>query len=197
MDQEFPRIAAEAKARDAHLVFLDESGFMLTPTVRRTLAPRGQTPVLPCWDRRDRISAISCITLSPQRYVPGLFFHLLPDGSNATAEHIVAFLRELKESLPRLTVIWDRHSIHSRARLVKAFLKKDPRVVAEDFPGYVPELNPEEGVWAWTKYGRLANFAPWDTAHLRRRVTAELTWLKEHPYFLDSFIEHTNLPLQL
>src|SRR5262249_39472447 len=51
-DQEFPRIAAEAKARDAHLVFLDESGFMLTPTVRRTLAPRGQTPVLPCWDRR-------------------------------------------------------------------------------------------------------------------------------------------------
>jgi len=197
LDQEFPRIVAEARARDAHLVFLDESGFMLTPTVRRTLAPRGQTPVLPCWDRRDRISAISCITLSPQRYVPGLFFHLLPDGSNATAEHIVAFLRELKESLPRLTVIWDRHSIHSRARLVKAFLKKDPRVVAEDFPGYVPELNPEEGVWAWTKYGRLANFAPWDTAHLRRRVTAELTWLKEHPYFLDSFIEHTNLPLQL
>ena len=34
--QEFPRILAEAKRRDAHLVFLDESGFMLTPVVRRT-----------------------------------------------------------------------------------------------------------------------------------------------------------------
>jgi len=28
-------------------------------------------------------------------------------------------------------------------------------------------------------------------------VLAELTWLKAHPYFLNSFIEHTNLPLQL
>jgi hypothetical protein len=46
-------------------VFLDESGFMLTPTVRRTLAPRGQTPILKTWDRHVRISAISCITVSP------------------------------------------------------------------------------------------------------------------------------------
>jgi transposase len=178
-------------------VFLDESGFMLTPVVRRTLAPRGQTPVLPCWDRRDRISAISAITLSPRRYLPGLYFELLPDDTNATAAHVVAFLRRLKESLPRLTVIWDRHNIHSKARLVKAFLRANPSVVAEDFPGYVPELNPDEGVWGWTKYGRLANFAPADTADLRQRVQAELTWLKAHPYFLYSFIEHTNLPLQL
>jgi transposase len=170
---------------------------MLTPVVRRTLAPRGQTPVLPCWDRRDRISALSCITLSPKRYLPGLYFTLLPDDTNATAAHVVAFLRELKKSLPRFTVVWDRHGIHSKARLVKEFLKANPSVVAEDFPGYVPELNPDEGVWGWTKYGRLANFAAADTRDLRERVTAELMWLKQHPYFLDSFIEHTKLPLRL
>src|ERR1700722_9158510 len=50
---EFPRIVREAWRRKAHLVFLDESGFFLTPTVRRTLAPRGKTPVLAAWDRRD------------------------------------------------------------------------------------------------------------------------------------------------
>ena len=107
------------------------------------------------------------------------------------------FLRRLKGSLPRLTVVWDRHNIHSKARLVKAFLRANPSVVAEDFPGYVPDLNPDEGVWGWTKYGRLANFAPAGTADLRQRVQAELTWLKAYPYFLYSFIEHTNLPLQL
>src|SRR5215471_15494591 len=53
---ELPRILREAWRRRAHLVFLDESGFQLTPSVRRTLAPRGETPVLHCWDRRDRIS---------------------------------------------------------------------------------------------------------------------------------------------
>src|SRR5262245_9463528 len=81
-DQEFQRIVDEAQARDAHLVFLDESCFQLTPTVRRTLAPRGQTPILPCWDRRDKISAISAITLTPQRHLPGLVFQLLPDQAN-------------------------------------------------------------------------------------------------------------------
>src|SRR5436190_3686837 len=43
--EEFPRLAREAQARAAHLVFLDESGYFLTPTVRRTWAPRGQTPL--------------------------------------------------------------------------------------------------------------------------------------------------------
>ena len=37
----FPTIAEAARQREASLVFLDESGFMLTPTVRRTWAPRG------------------------------------------------------------------------------------------------------------------------------------------------------------
>src|SRR5262245_36101592 len=49
---EYPRIVREAWRRSAYLVFLDESGFFLTPTVRRTLAPRGRTPVLDAWDRR-------------------------------------------------------------------------------------------------------------------------------------------------
>ena len=52
---EFPRIVRGAFRRRAYLVFLDESGFFLTPTVRRTLAPRGRTPVLTAWDRRDRL----------------------------------------------------------------------------------------------------------------------------------------------
>jgi transposase len=195
--QEFPRILEETRRRDAHLVFLDEAGYMLTPVLRRTLAPRGQTPVLPCWDRRGRISALSCITLSPRRHLPGLYFELLPDDTNATAEHVVAFLRELKRSLPRMTVVWDRHGIHSKARLVKQFLAANPSVVAEDFPAYAPTENPDEGVWGWTKYGRLANFAPASMAELRERVQAELTWLKQYPYSLYSFIEHTNLPLQL
>ncbi len=197
LDQEFPRILVEAKQRDAHLVFLDESGFMLSPVVRRTLWPRGVTPIHQVASSRDRISAISCISLSPRRYLPGLYFELLPTNENATAEHVVAFLKELKKSLPRFTVIWDRHTIHSKARRVKEFLAANPSVVAEDFPGYTPELNPDEGVWGYTKYGRLPNFAPANDAELSARVDAELRELKRQAYFLYRFIEHTNLPLQL
>ena len=155
------------------------------------------TPILPASAKRDRISAISCITLSPRRYLPGLYFELLPDNVNVTGEHVVAFLRELKKSLPRFTVVWDKNTIHNKARVVKAFLAANPSVVAEEFPGYVPELNPDEGVWGYTKYGRLANFAPANAAELRERVQAELQALKRQAYMVYQFIEHTNLPLQL
>jgi transposase len=187
----------EARARDAHLVFLDESGFMLSPVVRRTLWPRGVTPILPVAAKRDRISAISCITLSPRRYLPDLYFQLLPTNQNVTAAQVVAFLRELHDSLPRFTVIWDGNRIHSKARRVKEFLAANPTVVAEDFPGYMPDLNPDEGVWGYTKYGRLPNFAPANAQELRARIDAELRELKRQAYSLYSFIEQTNLPLQL
>src|SRR5208282_3127809 len=122
--------------------------FMLTPTVRRTWAPIGDTPLLSCWDRRDRLSAISCITVSPQTGRLNFYVTLLADNRNAKAVDIVAFLRQLKKQLGGpFTVIWDGSNIHGRSRLVKAYLAKHSEIVAEKLPGYAPELNPDEGVW--------------------------------------------------
>jgi transposase len=192
LDDEFERIVREAFRRKAHLVFLDESGFFLTPTVRRTLAPRGRTPVLDAWDRRDKLSAISCITVSPVAARPDLHFAVLTH--NAHAEDVVDFLAELHRRLGPLTVIWDRNQIHSRAKVVKAWLARHPRVVAEDFPGYVPDLNPDEGVWGWTKYGRLSNLAAENIDVLWDHVVEELVEIKDRPDLLTAFIRQTKLP---
>jgi transposase len=189
---EFPRIVREAFARGAYLVFLDESGFFLTPTVRRTLAPRGRTPVLDAWDRRDKWSAISCVTLSPVAGRPGLYFDLL--DHNAHGEDVVAFLAGLRRRLGRATVVWDRNQIHSKSKAVKAWLANHPEVVAEDFPGYVPDLNPDEGVWGWTKYGRLANLAANDKQELWDHVVDELIDAKRRHDLLRAFIRETGLP---
>ncbi len=189
---EFPRIVREAFARRAYLVFLDESGFMLTPTVRRTLAPRGRTPVLDALDRRDRWSAISCITVSPVAGRPGLYFDLL--GHNVHGEDVVVFLADLHRRLGPLTVVWDRNQIHSKSKAVRAWLADHPGVVAEDFPGYVPDLNPDEGVWGWAKYGRLANLAADDKDELWGRVVDELVDLKFRPDLLRGFLQQTALP---
>jgi hypothetical protein len=46
-----------ASRLNATLVFLDESGLMMAPLVRRTWAPRGQTPILLQRTRsRDKVS---------------------------------------------------------------------------------------------------------------------------------------------
>jgi transposase len=193
---ELPRILRQAFQRQAYVVFLDESGFQLTPSVRRTLAPRGQTPILECWDRRDRISAISCITLSPKEGRPGLYFELLPVNRTVHAEEVVAFLKALRRQLRGpFTVVWDRHVIHSKSRLVKAFLAENPDIVAEDFPGYVPDLNPDEWVWGWTKYGRLSNLAAWDAEELWDHIVMALIDLKFQPRMLNAFIKEAGLPM--
>jgi transposase len=192
LDDDFERILRDAFRRQAYLVFLDESGFFLTPTVRRTLAPRGCTPILEAWDRRDKLSAISCITVSPVLGRPNLHFALSED--NVHAEDVVAFLADLHRRLGPLIVIWDQNQIHSKAKVVKAWLRAHPEVVAEDFPGYVPDLNPDEGVWGWTKYGRLANLAAEDRDWLWDSVCEELVTVKHRPDLLRAFIRQTELP---
>jgi transposase len=192
---ELPRILREAWKRQAHVVFLDESGFQLTPSVRRTLAPRGQTPVVEAWDRRDRISAISCVTLSPVEGRPGLYFHLLPANKTVHAEDVVAFLKELRQQLRGpFTVVWDQHTIHRKSKQVQAYLAEHAEVVAEDFPGYAPDLNPDEWVWSWTKYGRLSNLAAWDTEELSNHIAEALIDLKFQPHLLRAFIQSARIP---
>jgi transposase len=194
----FPRIARDAQRRGAHLVFMDESGFMLTPTVRRTWAPRGRTPVLDAWDRRDRISAISSITVSPKSRQLNLYFDLLGDNTNVHGDDVVDYLRHLKAHLGGpLTVLWDGSRVHDRSKAVQAYLAEHPEIVTERLPAYAPELNPDELVWAWTKYGRLPNLAATNTDWLRDYIITELTYVREHPELLASFIEKTDLKLRI
>jgi transposase len=196
LDDELPRILREAYRRQAHVIFLDESGFFLTPTVRRSLAPRGQAPILDCWDRRDRIAAISGITLSPRLGRPGLYFELLPVNATVHGEEVVAFLEQLRRQLRGpFTVIWDRSKIHSRSKVVKAWLAKHTEVMVEDFPGYAPTLNPDEWVWSWTKYGRLSNLAAWDADELWEHVIMALIDLKFRPRMLNAFLSAAGIPI--
>ena len=66
---------------------------MLQPTVRRTWAPKGKTPVHHSWDRRDRLSAISAITVSPKRNRLGLYFDILNHNVKTDDfEHFIASL---------------------------------------------------------------------------------------------------------
>jgi transposase len=171
---------------------------MLTPVVRRTYAPRGETPIQKSWDRRDRISAISAITVSPRCKRLRLYFLLMPDNVNVHAEDVVRFLHLLYRHIgSKMTVVWDRSNTHDRSKAVRKFLRGHPGVKTERFPGYAPELNPDEGVWDYAKYSKMPNFAPLDATHLRRRIRYELGRLKHRPDLLASFIRHSELPLAM
>jgi hypothetical protein len=72
-------------------------------------------------------------------------------------EQVVAFLKGLRRQLGGpFTVVGERSNIHSKSQVAQAWLARHPEVVPDDFPGYAPDLNPDERVWGWTKYGRLS-----------------------------------------
>src|SRR5262249_1486039 len=99
LKEDFPRIVERAKRRGAHLAFLDESGFMLAPTIRRTYAPRGHPPVCKVADPHGRISVIGAMTISPLHRHFGLYFDLLPDNANYRGETVVPFLETICRKL--------------------------------------------------------------------------------------------------
>jgi transposase len=166
--------------------------------VRRSYAPRGRTPIVEAWYRKGKISAISAVTVSPARRRLGLDFRLLPDDTNAHGEDTVAFLAQLRGRLGgSVTILWDRSRIHQRSGVVKEYLAKHPEIVTEEFPGYAPDANPDEGVWGWAKYHRMPNFAPENLDELRSRLATELSSLSQRRDLLASFIRHAKIPLRL
>src|SRR5262249_28210226 len=91
----FPKILGGAEARRSYVAFVDEAGFMLDPTGRRTYAPRGQAPVNRVSNPHSRISAIGAIIVSPQRRSFRLAYTLLPDNVNFRGPSVVQFIRDL------------------------------------------------------------------------------------------------------
>jgi len=76
----------------------------------------------------------------------------------------VDFLRHLHRHLPGpRTIIWDRSTLHDKSLVVRVYLAEHPEIVTEKFPGYAQDLNPDEFVWSYIKYGRLANLGAENT----------------------------------
>ena len=178
----------------AHLIFVDESGFMLTPHVRKTWAPVGHTPIIRHRFRNDRISVIAGITVSCARYRLGLIGAF--SVHNIRQVQVEQFLLQtLRHFRGHLIVILDNSPIH-RGTLINELCERFSRLHLEYFPAYAPEINPQEGVWAITK-GRLANSKPDDIDDLENEVTAQLRSIARSHRILRGCIQHSELPLFL
>jgi DDE superfamily endonuclease len=172
-------------------VFLDESGFMLQPLVRRTWAPRGSRPVLDVWQRHDRLSVIGALSLAPQRRRKNLYFHV--QSSNILTPDVLTFVYGLRRQLRRpLTLIWDRWQVHRSAERWLA-IHAATWLKIEYLPAYAPELNPVEGVWGHTKSNTLGNYEAIDVFDLDETVNQALADLHHTPRLLQSFFDATQL----
>lgn len=166
---------------------------MLQPLVRRTWAPRGETPILRCWQRHDRLSVISAITVSPMRHRLGLYFDIF--DHNIVTDDFVEFVARLLRRVGRpITLVLDRWQVH-RSGAKRLHDRFGRRVHIEWLPAYAPQLNPTEQVWNHTKYADLANFVADDVDHLQQSVTESLDTTKADQRLLRSFFHHAKLSI--
>jgi alkylated DNA nucleotide flippase Atl1 len=88
-----------AQAQQQRIFFIDESGSYPLPSVVRTSAPVGHTPILREWWTRDHLSAISAMSPEGQLYV-----HCQDCAINSA--DVVAFLEHVLREVPgRLVMI--------------------------------------------------------------------------------------------
>ena len=175
-------------------MLIDETGLFLNPTVRRSWALIGHTPVIGGdGGHRKKVSVIGAVTVSPAARRLGFHFATAA-GGYFSADKVVAFLRDLLRHLPgKVVVIWGGGSNH-KGPLVRAFLRQNGRLTLERLPAYCPDLNPVEAVWSWLKWGRLANYVPDTLADLDDWAVEYLIELKHNPGLLRALWERSDLP---
>jgi putative transposase len=185
----------KARRQGAHIALIDESGLLMAPLVRRTWAPRGQTPDLDQCGTRQKVSIAAALWLSPRRERLGLYFQTLPEGYFDNW-YVAAFLEAMLHDLPgRFVVVWDGGTMHRGDPIRQLTSHFADRLSLEDLPPWAPTLNPVDTLWGWLKYDQLCNFAPRDTLHLNERVIIELTAIREDQTFLRNLYHGSELPI--
>lgn len=176
----------------AKLAFLDESGISEKPTVRRSWAPKGKTPIINSPGHWHTHSVTGAIVCTARGYNPKLYFRLT-DGVVASPEFI-RFVKQLRHHVRgRIILLMDRLAVH-RSKESSAFLKTQQHwLKAEWFPPYAPELNPIEYLWSASKRKDFANFCPDTISDLDNRIRRSVKRIRRRPDILTGFLRKSSL----
>lgn len=109
---------------------------------------------------------------------------------------LVPFLKTLQRIIGRkLLVIWDGLPQH-RSQLVADYLHSTRRkIVVEYLPGYAPELNPAEYIWAYMKQHELANLCRDTISEVKALACRRLQSMQHRAALIASFWKQSSLTI--
>lgn len=183
----------KAQRRRAWIVFLDESGISQKPSVRRTWAPRGRTPVLRHHFNWKKLSICTAIAYRWDGKGGQLFFRIVSDSYNDIK--LIEFLTQLRKEVPRkkLVLIWDGLPSHWSRVMTNYLNMQRKRLSVVRLPAYAPELNPVESVWSNIQSKELANLCTDDLGGMVEGVHKGFDRLHSQRQLLNSFLKHAGL----
>ena len=184
LDEEYPQIAARAKAEQAEIHWGAETGLRSDDVRGRRYAPKGQTPVVRVNNKREGLSIISTVT--NQGKVRWKVF----EGA-INADVLVDFFKRLiKDAERKVFLILDNLKVH-HARKVKDWLAKHEEEIEVFYlPSYSPELNPDECLNADLKDGVTRRAPARSKAQPKKAAISHLRKLQKSSRRVRRYFEH-------
>ena len=176
----------------------DEVGFLMSPSVKKTWSPRGDTPVVRYRTRRHKkVSVPGAVALRPATGELALLCDFHPD-SYVRGEQAAAFLHRVLAEYPAgpVDVVWDNLAAH-RAPIVKEVLAAHPRLTLHYLPPYAPDLNAVEWVWCLAKHHRMANHTIDEVDQLHAEARRHLDDIAADQHLLRSCFKGAGLALSI
>ena len=191
-----------AAATGAYVCFEDEAGQSLRPPKARTWARRGRTPVVAVSGKGSgRVSVAGLVCLKPG--ARGHLFYRMrihrgrkgERRSMSEADYAGLIAAAHHQLQAPLIICWDNLNTHVSA-VMREFTGAHPDwLTVVQLPGYAPELNPVEGVWANMKNG-LGNLAARNVDQLAKIVRNRLKRIQYRPALINGFLAQTGLTLE-
>jgi transposase len=184
-----------ARRQNALILFEDESGVSLLPSVRATWAPRGQTPALRHHFAWKRLSIAGVLAYEPDGSDAHLVFQLRPGAYKD--ETLIEFLAEVHqhEQQRSLMMIWDGLPSHRSRHMLEWDANQRCWLRVERLPDYAPDLNPVEQAWGNVKSQELANLCADTIDQVSDAAGVGLDRINSDAALCFSFLRHTGLKL--
>lgn len=182
LKEEYPGIAAQAKAEGAEIYWGDQTGVNNQPNAPRGYAPRGETPRVSQRSKRFGFSVMSAVTNR------GSARWMVYKGA-LHAALLIKFMERLVRQMKgrKVYLILDNLRVHHSAP-VKVWLEEHrDQIAVHHLPSYSPELNPDERLnrSLKSKLGQLP--AARDQRNLHRQMLGQLRSCHKQPGLIRTF----------
>lgn len=182
--EEYPAIAARAKAHKAEIHWGDETGIQNTAYRQRGFAPRGEPPTVRLNARRSSIGMISAITNGGK-----VRFMCYRKAMNSKL--LKRFMgRLIKDTERKVFLILDNLPVHHGKDVRKWLESHKKQIEVFYLPAYCPELNPDEYLNNHLK-GRIHSGLPARSEYeIEKQTTSFMKKLQKRPFQVMGYFEH-------
>ncbi len=181
VNEEYPKIAAQAKQEGAEIQWGDETGLRSDDVRGRGYAPKGKTPVVLANANRSKLSVISTVTNKGQ-----MRWNVFSGALNTKI--MIGFMRRLVHGRKkRVFPIQDNLRVHHSKAVKKWLAENEEKIQVFYLPSYSPELNPDELLNAGLKQHVTKAAPPRNKTALTRAAIGALRSIQKQPGRVESY----------